>query len=209
MNIPLTNRTFGLLGYMGAHYMLISPLGQMCYPALDHTAFDGLIGLFFMLTWMGSLVGLIRLKATGRSRFGRFIVRANLATLALANVWNIYQAIEPHANTRLYWFLDAFWPISMVVMLLVGITVVRVSVLRGWRRYVPLAVGLWLPLTALLGKLLSLPLFNMSAAGGDASLYILVISGLYASVSWCSLAYLVRSTPMPHQPIRRIEAILV
>ena len=207
-NFPLTNRSLGLLGFLGAHYMLVAPMLSMRYPTLAQTAFDGLIGLFFMLTWMGSLVGLIRLKAVGRSGFGRFIIRANLITLTVANVWNIYQAIEPNANTLLYKILDAFWPISMVMMLLVGIAVARVGTLRGWRRYVPLAVGMWLPLTALTGKLMGLALVNMAANADNAMLYVMVLSGLYASVCWSLLAYLVLSTPQP-QPIRRIEAILV
>lgn len=205
---PLINRTLGTIGFIGAPLMLLGPLLPIIYPALEKTAFDGLSGLVFMLTWMGCLVGLIRLNATGNSAFGRFIIRANLATLTLANCWNIYQAIEPGANTPLYWFLDAFWPISMVMMLLVGITVARVGRLRGWRRYVPLAVGLWLPLTAFVGKLMSLPLVNMSANGSDANQFAMIFSGIYATICWGLLAYLVRIT---RQPVRagRIEAILV
>lgn len=207
-NFPLTNSTLGTIGIIGAPLMQIAMLLPGFYPELAKTAFDGLSGLAFMLAWMGSLVGLMRLNATGSSAFGRFIIRANLVTLTLANCWNIYQAIEPGANTPLYWFLDAFWPISMVMMLLVGSTVARVGRLRGWRRYVPLAVGLWLPLTALVGKLMSLPLVNMSANGSDTNQYVMILSGIYATVCWGLLAYLVRST---RQPVRagRIEAILV
>ncbi|GAB3541621.1 hypothetical protein [Spirosoma fluminis] len=207
-NLPLSNRTLGALGFLGAHYMLIAPLLPMRYPALGQSAFDGLVGLAFMLTWMGSLVGLIRLNATGHSAFGHFIIRANLVTLTLANVWNIYQAIAPNANTLLYRILDAFWPISMVMMLVVGITVARVGQLRGWRRYVPLAVGLWLPLTALLGKLMSLSLFNMAAREDDGMLYILISSGVYASVCWCLLAYVVWSTP-EYKSAHQIESIML
>lgn len=175
----------------------------MRYPGLAQSAFDGLIGLVFMLTWMGSLVGLIRLNATGQSRFGRFIIRANLLTLTVANIWNIYQAIEPNANTLLFRVLDAFWPISMVMMLLVGLTVACAGTLRSWRRYVPLAVGLWLPLTALLGKLMGLNPMNMAIDADKGTLYILVVSGVYASVCWSLLAYVVWSEPEP-QPGRLI-----
>ncbi len=203
---PLSNRTLGTLGFLGAHYMLLAPLLPMRYPALAQSAFDGLLGLAFMLSWMGSLLGLMRLQATGQSTFGHWILRANLVTLTLANVWNIYQAIAPNANTLVYRLLDLFWPISMGMMLLVGIAVARVGKLGGWRRYVPLAVGLWLPLTALLGKLMSLPLFNMGTSAQDGTLYILLGSGLYASVSWCLLAYVVWSQPTL-QPLYRTEAI--
>lgn len=202
----LSNRTLGTLGFWGAHYILLAPLLPMQYPALAQSAFDGLLGLGFMLTWMGSLLGLIRLQATGHSAFGHWVIRANLITLTLANVWNIYQAIAPNANTLLYRILDTFWPISMGMMLLVGITVARVGKLHGWRRYVPLAVGLWLPLTALLGKLMSLSLVNMGASTEGSILYILIGSGLYASLSWSLLAYVVWSQPTP-QPMDRLQAI--
>ncbi|MCK8493742.1 hypothetical protein M0L20_17880 [Spirosoma sp. RP8] len=199
----LTNRTLGAIGLLGAHYMLIAPLLPMRYPALAQSAFDGLVGLFFMLTWMGSLVGLIRLNATGNSSFGYFMIRLNLLTLAIANIWNIYQALDPNANTVLYRILDAFWPICMVVMLLVGIIVVRAGTLRGWRRYVPLAVGMWLPLTALVGKLMGSALVHMDAVADNGTLYILLISGAYASICWSLLAYLVWTTPQP-QPISQM-----
>lgn len=158
-----------------------------------------------MLTWMGSLLGLIRLNVMGHSSFGRFIIRANLVTLAIANIRNLYQAFDPNANTILYWVLNLFWPTSM---LMAGILVARVGTLRGWRRYVPLAVGLWLPLTALLGKLMGIALGNIEAQAVDSTQYVLVLSGVYASIGWCSLAYLIWSTPEP-QPMRQIEAIPV
>lgn len=178
--------------------MLIGMLLMEQIPELKKTAFDGLSGLVFMLPWMGSLVGLMRLKATGYSSFGRWIIPANLLTLTLANCWNMYNAIEPWAGTPLFWFLDAFWPISMLTMLLVGITVAREGVLQGWLRYVPLAVGLWLPFTALLGKLtaLLLPRLAPSIASGGM-LIALTLSGVYATVCWGALGYLVRTVPEP------------
>ncbi|WP_461117348.1 hypothetical protein [Spirosoma jeollabukense] len=190
----MNNRTLGTFGLAGAPAFLLSMLLPVLYPGLAKTAFDGLSGFVFMLTWMASLVGLIRLNATGNSFFGRFIIRANLVTLTLANFWNIYQAIQPWANTRLYWFLDAFWPISMLTMLLVGITIARVGRLQSWKRYVPLAVGLWLPITALTSSLAGLPMFAGPAQQFDSKFYTMLFSGLYSAVCWGLMAYVVRST---------------
>ncbi|GAB3490372.1 hypothetical protein GCM10027341_02030 [Spirosoma knui] len=194
--LPLNNRTLGTTGLICAPFMMISMLLMEQFPDLKKTAFDGLSGLVFMLPWMGSLVGLLRLNAAGNSLFGRWIIPANLITLTLANCWNVYNAVEPWAGTPLFWFLDAFWPISMLTMLLVGITVARAGVLQGWRRYVPLAVGLWLPVTALAGKLTEL-IVSPGAAGG--TLIAMSISGIYGTVCWGLMAYLVRTTPQVSQ----------
>ena len=197
---PLSNRTLGTLGIINAPFLLISMILIERYPDLKKTAFDGLSGLIFMLPWMGSLLGLIRLNATGSSAFGRWIIRINLVTLTLANFWNIYNAVEPWANTPLFWFLDAFWPISMLAMLVVGITVARVGVLSGWQRYVPLAVGLWLPFTALAGELIGVILPAVAPLSAPHSmLYAMITSGVYAAVCWGLLAYIVRTTPQPLQ----------
>lgn len=192
-HFPLTNRTLGILGLVSAPFLSVGMLLTELYPALKQTAFDGLSGLFFMLPWMGCLVGLLRLRATGDTAFGRNIILANLATLTLANAWNLYNAVQPWANTPLFFFLDAFWPISMLAMLLVGITAVGAGTLPGWRRYVPLAVGLWLPFTALVGTLAGL----LIPASG---LLAMSLSGLYATVCWGLLAYIVLTTPQPVQP---------
>ena len=200
-NFPVSNRTLGTLGLIGAPTMLIGIVLPMYFPYLKNTSFDGLSSLFFMLTWMGSLVGLNRLKATGNSFVGRTIIQVNLVTITFANGWNIYQAIAPNANTPLYWFLDAFWPISMVAMFLVGLTVVRAHNLRGWQRYVPLSVGLWLPLSALIGNLLAMiPSGWISTV--DASHYGQFFSGFYAALGWGTLAYIVRLTPQSFQITR-------
>ncbi|UFH57688.1 hypothetical protein [Spirosoma sp. KNUC1025] len=57
---PVSNRPLGTLGFLGAHYMVLAPLLPMRFPALAQSAFDGLLELAFMLSWMGRLLGLIR-----------------------------------------------------------------------------------------------------------------------------------------------------
>lgn len=166
------------------------------FPELKKTAFDGLSGIVFMLPWMGSLVGLIRLEATGHSVFGRWIIPANLLTLTLANCWNVYNAITPWANAPLFWFLDAFWPISMLTMLVVGTTIAWVGKLQGWVRYVPLAVGLWLPFTILVSQLTNKALTISLSSNSSGSMPIaLILSGLYATGCWGLMGYLVRTVP--------------
>ncbi|HUP11658.1 MAG TPA: hypothetical protein VM187_05590, partial [Niastella sp.] len=59
--------------------------------------------------------------------------------------------------------------ISNFFMLVTGITIARLGNLKGWRRYVPLAVGCWLPLGFVLwalftrtpGVLLTLSIYSL------------------------------------------------
>ncbi len=67
-------------------------------------------------------------------------------------------------------------------MLVVGITVIKAKVLTGWKRYVPLVVGLWFPLTML----------TMALAGRNAQ--IMVFVPYYTAVAWSSLAIVVLTT---------------
>lgn len=88
-----------------------------------------------------------RLNIAGPDRFGRGIVRVVLATLLLANVSNVWQAVAPTDKPALFIALDMDWPLSNVLMLAVGVAVLRAKRLPGWQRWVLLAVGLWLPLS--------------------------------------------------------------
>ncbi|UFH56837.1 hypothetical protein [Spirosoma sp. KNUC1025] len=108
----------------------------------------------------------------------------SLVSLVLADIWNVYEIILPNHNTWLYYFLDSFWPISNVVMLGVGIAVVRAGRLTGWKRYVPLLCGLWLPLTILLT-------FTLPAVG-------FALSNGYTLIAWTLLAIVVRTS---HKPV--------
>jgi hypothetical protein len=100
--------------------------------------------------------------------------------LGLANVSNLYQMLLPGHSSALFFALDAFWPLSNLAMVVVGIAVIGAKVLSGWRRYVPLAVGLWFPLT-MLGV----------ALVGRTSPYLFYVP-YYSALAWMLLALAVR-----------------
>ena len=128
------------------------------------------------------MLGLAQLRATGKSRFGHGVLYVIFSTLTLANFWNIYHALYPHAWTLLYRALDAFWPISNLVMLVVGVTIAWIKGLPGWRRYLPLVVGLWLPSVAVAYTCLG---NNLGAMLFDAC---------YTTSAWMTLGYVVRTS---------------
>jgi hypothetical protein len=72
----------------------------------------------------------------------------------------------------------------------VGIAVIAARGLPGWRRYVPLAAGLWFPFTVLCMALLG----SWEAAKPASS--------LYTAVAWTVLAVVVLTTPAPPYPVK-------
>lgn len=126
---------------------------------------------------MASLTALHRLRLAGTNRFGRGSVAAVLAVLVVANVSNVWQLVAPAYKPAFFWALDMAWPLSNVLMLAVGVAVLRAGRLTGGARWVPLAVGLWLPLSLAL----------------KTTLVGLHVSNLYSAVAWMLLALVLRS----------------
>ena len=181
----MKNKTLGTLALIAAPSLFIGLTFEkwLQVAAVGDTRMGGAYNLIYMAGWMCSLFGLLRLEATGCSWFSRGILEANISTLALANVLNLAQLLLPWSIFGYFrMVLDPFWPISHVLMLVIGIAVIRANRLTGWKRYVPLAIGLWLPM-ALSTNLLPaglLPTFNIMA--------------FYTAVAWSLLALAVRNS---------------
>jgi hypothetical protein len=183
----MKNRILGLIGMLGAPFLLIDYYihGNGGGAQYEHTSLSGVFGLIYIFAWICSTIGLWRMKATGNSFFGVAILIALLITLTLASFWNIYEIIKPGAKTILYQVLDMFWPISNLVMLILGVNVLAARQLTGWQRLVPLAAGLWFPVSILVQKLL-----------GNSETNLLVM-GNYAAIAWILLGYMVFSYQEP------------
>jgi hypothetical protein len=141
----MNNRFLGTLALIGAPSLLIGHTLESMYPSLAGGAFYGVYGFIHITGWMCSIELLRRTQATGKSLFGKFIIWLILGTLFLANTSNVYAFFDPQNKSTLMLILDGFWPISNLVMLIVGIIVFVSNHLTGWRRFVPLFVGLWFP----------------------------------------------------------------
>ncbi|MQY08964.1 hypothetical protein [Actinomadura macrotermitis] len=106
------------------------------------------------VTGIGYLAGLLALawvlrhtRATG-DRKGRFAPFVLMALLPLAAAFNVYSlvALKSFDDPTPAWFpvLDASWPLSQLVLLILGIMTAVVGRFRGALRWHPLACGLWL-----------------------------------------------------------------
>ena len=165
----MNNRILGAIGMAGAPFLLIDTVSNG-YFVNSHSSLSGLYNLIYITAWICSIVGLRRAGAFGNSKGGRWMYFIQLFFLAMANAWNTYELIQPGAGTPLYNILDACWPLSNICMLATGITILRARRLPGWKRFVPLLVGLWLPVAFLLWAIFSrtpavLLAVNMYSAG--------------------------------------------
>jgi hypothetical protein len=176
----MNNKTLGTLALIGAPFLLIGFKTEQHYAPLADSWFTGAWGIVYITAWLCSVLGLHRLGAAGQSRFGRILLPVVMGMLGLANVSNLYKLLLPDYQSPLFFAFDMFWPLSNLAMLVVGIAVIRAKVLTGWRRYVPLAVGLWFPLT-MLGV----------ALVGRTSPYLFYVP-YYSAIAWTLLALAVR-----------------
>lgn len=78
-------------------------------------------------------------------------------------------------------FVDLFWPLSNIIMLIVGIMVIVAKGLPGWKRYIPLATGMWFPLA-------------MLSYFTDNRFLSFFFGGIYSVIAWTLLATVVITT---------------
>ena len=124
------------------------------------------IGLVALLATMRST------GATGSSRFGRGVLNAEIIAVGLAIAWTIpylFDANRP--NDAILLVLDAFWPLSMLGLVVVGVQVVRAGRWPSPARYLPLAASLLIPL-----DIVAMTVLDESGA--------LVVRALYLGVAY-------------------------
>ena len=179
----MNNKTLGTLALIGAPFLLIGSFMEIKISALSNTWFTGLWGILYITPWMGSMIALHRAGALGTSRIGKAMPWILLTTLTIADISNIICLFGAQNKVPFFFYLDLFWPISHLLMLVVGIVAIRAGVLQGWKRYVPLAMGTWLPFA----------LGTVAILGRTQTSFL--IGGLYNAAVVILLALVVRNLP--------------
>lgn len=180
----MNTRTLGMLAMICSPFLAFDYVLNAFLPNHFKTSLSGILSLVYMTGWFFSIVALYRMQAMGGSRAGRIVFQIQMLFLTLGECWNIYAIVDPTASTFLYYTLDLFWPLSNIFMLATGVVVFRAKQLDGWRRFVPFAVGLWLPLT--------LVLLPLAFGRNDITTFI---SGAYSATAWFMLGYVVFTAP--------------
>ena len=175
------NRHLGILALIGALWLLIGPYVEQRIPGLSDSWFTGVWGILFISGWICSAIGLRRLRATGSTAFGKVVLGALIVFLAIADLSNVIQIVVERDKPSYFMFFDVFWPLSNITMLIVGIIVIVVKGLPGWKRYIPFATGLWFPLAML----------SLSVEDRFVSLFL---GGIYSALAWGLLAVVIMTT---------------
>ena len=168
----MDNRVLGAIAMICAPAMLGFLLGGE-----DNALITGIASMVFMAGWICSNVGMQRMWATGTGTWGRAVLLIQLVGLVLAFIFGFIEATALlDENNIVFVVTDAAWPLSMLWMLVVGITVIRAKRLSGLQRFVPVLCPFWLPLVAL------------GSVFGDAAG---IIGLAYSAVLWFLLGYVV------------------
>ena len=140
----------------------------------DVTGFLFQIGVFALLTAM------FRTGATGTSRTARVMLRVEYVLLGLASLWSLLHGLgsEELRQSGLVMALDAFWPLSMLGMFVIGIKVAFAGRWHGVLRAWPLVAETWAVVTVPTFLLIGEPVSNWIGAGhlliGYATLGVLL-----------------------------------
>ena len=166
---------------------ILGVIAMVCAPALlvegflvqgeENALITGVASMVFMAGWVCANTGMRRMQAAGTGKWGRAVLQIQLVGLVLAFMFGFFEATGLLGRESIIFNItDAAWPLSMLWMLVVGITVIRANRLSGWQRFVPLLCPFWL-LLAILGSIAL-----ADAAGGYLGLG-------YAAVLWLLLGY--------------------
>lgn len=188
----MNNKYLMAIALLGAPFLFIGYLVEAENPSLVDSWFTGFWGFMYITGWMFSMIALLRENATGHGMWGKGLMWLILFTLFVANVSNIYQWVAPKNKPSFFFYIDLCWPISNLLMTFVAIAVLRVKKMQGWRKFVPLIVALWLPISIALILLMGKNNTSM------------MIGGVYSLVAWTLLA-VCAGYPYPSQKMHSLR----
>lgn len=109
---------------------------------------EDLSGLLFQCGVMGLLHVQMATRATGTRKVNRRMLQVERVLLSLAMVWSVAHALLPGQRDATWMgVLDAFWPISMLGMFLIGVKIAFRGRWRGPARLWSLLAETWAVVT--------------------------------------------------------------
>jgi hypothetical protein len=181
----MNNKNIGLFALLCSPFLAIDLTVHGGFDNYSPSSIGGLFSFIYMTGWLLSVLALYRMHA-GVKKIARAVLVVQMIFLSLAEVSNIWLMIEPGSSSKLYSILDLFWPVSNSFMFVTGLTIILSKQIRGWQRFVPLFVGLWLPTSISLWTLI-----------GKTATAVSFIS-IYSAVAWSFLALSVYTLPSSH-----------
>lgn len=172
--VLVTNRLLGTLGMLASPMMLAEML-LFDFKQHGSNRVIGVLGVIYIFGWVCSAVGMRRSRVTGDGPLSKGAFVIQLAGLLLAFSWSLQEIIYSGIDKGgvFYRVTDAAWPLSHLLMLVIGILTLRAGVWEGRRRFAPLLVGLALPV-AIAAALLA------GEAGMGIAFAVMTTAGFFA-----------------------------
>ena len=143
-NKIMNKKITGLIAMLTSPFLAVDTMIHGSFDSYNSTSLGGFLNLIYMTGWLLALIFLYRVHADcSKNVKAVFIIQ--FIFLFLAELWNVWTCIDPKSNHLVFRTLDLFWPISNTFMFITGLTILLAKKVRGWQRYIPLIVGLWLP----------------------------------------------------------------
>jgi len=158
-------------------------------------ALTSILDILYMAGWVCTMLAFIRMQANGTKKAARILLYVQLSFLLVAGLSDLVTLLKIPVPQNIFFYWDLFWPLSNCLMLVTGITIAVAGRLHGWRRWVPLITGLWLPVTLFVKIYLSPE-------------YMAYIGGTYSLIMWTLLAY-VAHINNEHRSEYKMESISV
>jgi hypothetical protein len=136
---------------------------------------SSVLDILYITGWICTMFALIRIKAAGEKKAGKVVLYLQTVFLFLAGASDVVTLMKIPIPQNIFFYWDFSWPLSNCMMLATSIAIGAAGVLKGWKRWVPLITGLWLPVTLLVKLTLG-------------SEYMSIIGGTYSIVMWTLLA---------------------
>jgi len=173
----MTNKQLGTIALAGAPAMFIGVNIENTFSQFQDSWFTGVWGIVYITAWMCSLKVLQRMEVAGKG-FGKWLIRVMFFTLTVANISNVVQILTAKNDPWYFFYIDLFWPISHLLMLVLGNTSLFNRQLDKQSKIILFCAGLWLPLA-----LASMAIFGKTTA-------VVFYPGLYNAVMWGLMAFI-------------------
>jgi hypothetical protein len=151
-SLVISSRALGLLAMIGAPMLLLFFIFGNLDASAPKTLNERLMcltGVMYMGGWICGAIGMRRLRATGDGAGAKIIYILQIALLICGLTFSVMEVAGYNLGNGglIFAIADAGYPLSHLLMNVVGIFVLRAKVFSGLPRFAPFMVGVALPVT--------------------------------------------------------------
>jgi hypothetical protein len=174
----MKNKLLAIFAFVGAPFLGIDFYRNMYFVnQWDVSTFTRVCDILYLTGWICTMFALIERRAAGTKKAAKNILYIQILFLLIALSSDIVAILKIPIPANIFFFWDLFWPLSNCMMLVAGIAIAAARVLAGWKRWIAVAMGLWLPVTMIVRFTLPFE-------------WVALIGGTYSIVLWTIMAWI-------------------